>query len=292
MVVETRSKKKMEGFGELIDEKLGEFKIALVSQFQATLDSYINGKIVELEALFSSKMKALEEVSKKNELLIPESSSVNEELRESVKAIEKHVMEVRHENIILRNQVDDLKQYIRRPNLRIFGVPLSPGEKSENVNELVETMVTSAGIHSSSIDRAHRVGRITARQITKDVVNSDDDEVVEKTTIKYQPIIVRFTSFRDRTLFYKARKQVKERFSCSISLDLTAERYSLLKYARKKVENVAGIKFVYSDINCSLRALTADGKHLFFDSVCALDDIILAANDSVDIPANVSTNII
>ena len=152
MVVGTRSQKKMEGFGDLIDKKLAEFKNAIVNQFQETLDSYISEKKMEFETFFSSKIKDLEEVALKTVSKVPESSPVNEELRQSIKAIENHVMEVRAENILLRNQVEDLQQYIRRPNVRIFGVPLPPGEKTQNVEETVKSMLLSTDIHPSSID--------------------------------------------------------------------------------------------------------------------------------------------
>ena len=287
MVVGTRNQKKMEAFGDLIDKKLGEFKDVLVNQFQTTLDAYINEKKAELGLFFDTKIKEIEETALKNISKVADSTVVNDELRESIKSIENHVMAVKHDNIILRNQVDDLHQYIRRPNLRIFGVPVPPGEKSQHVEDFIQTLIQQTEIPSSSVDRAHCVGRVTSKVITnKDVGDGgdgEDDEVgdtVEKTVIKTQPIIVRFATFRDRTTLYRARKQIKEKFNCSISLDLTADRYSLLKYARKKVENVAGIQFVYADINCALRAFTTEGKHLFFDSVCALDDIISATIDS------------
>ena len=97
-------------------------------------------------------------------------------------------------------------------------------------------------IPDSSIDRAHRIGRIQKGN-GKDI----------------QPIIVRFTTFRDRTKFYKARKY-------GVSLDLTVDRLALLKDARKLVENEDGIRFAYTDINCKLRVLTKTGKHISFDS--------------------------
>ena len=40
------------------------------------------------------------------------------------------------------------------------------------------------------------------------------------------------------------------------------------------VENVDGIGFVYSDINCNLRAFTKNGEHLKFDNIYDLEIII------------------
>ena len=98
---------------------------------------------------------------------------------------------------MLTKRVDDLQQYVRRPNLRIFGVPVTANESSDDVKRLVEHImeVNDLEIPNSSIDRAHRIGK---------VVSSKVDE-----NVKIQPIIVRFTTFRDRTVFYRARKEIK-----------------------------------------------------------------------------------
>lgn len=287
MVVQTRNQKKMDGLEDLIDKKLSELKDVLVHQFQASLDSYISVKKDELETFFSEKRKDLDAIK------ISEAAA-NTEIQDSILSIKRHVAAVKAENILLRKEVDELRQYIRRPNVRIFGVPISSNEKSSAVENLIKSMLPLVdGISSSSIDRAHRVGRITSKEIKSstnkgenggDGENGDEGEnggdgnkgVV--TVVKSQPIIVRFTSFRDRTIFYRSRKVIKDKFKCTISLDLTMDRYALLKYARNKVLNVDGIKFVYSDINCALRAFTEGGKHLVFDSASALDEIISAVS--------------
>ena len=109
-----------------------------------------------------------------------------------------------------------------------------------------------------AIDRVHRIGN------TKEDVKGNIT----------QPIIVRFTSLRARTVLYKARKIIKSKFKYAVSLDLTKTRLSLLNQAREIVENIENIQFVYSDINCNLRALTAEGKHVRFNSICDLQNVI------------------
>ena len=89
-----------------------------------------------------------------------------------------------------------------------------------------------------------------------------------------QPIIVRFTSFRDRTVFYRARKEIKKKSNYGSSVDLTFDRLAILREARKVVESVEGINFAYADINCNLRVLTKNGKHLSFNSITDLYAII------------------
>ena len=87
-------------------------------------------------------------------------------------------------------------------------------------------------------------------------------------------IIVRFCSFRARTKVYKVRKKIKEKFKYGISLDLTKKRHGVLLKAKERCEEVEGINFVYTDINCCLRVFTSQGKHLKFDSIVDLENII------------------
>ena len=76
--------------------------------------------------------------------------------------------------------------------------------------------------------RAHRIGP----------TYTDND-----TGKKMQNIIVRFTTFRHTTLFYKNRKKIKS--GARIRLDLTKDRYTLLVLARKRVDNCPEVNYVY-----------------------------------------------
>ena len=79
---------------------------------------------------------------------------------------------------------------------------------------------SEAEIPESVLDRAHRIGpTYTGNDTGK----------------KMQSIIVRFTTFRHKTLFYKNRKKIKS--GARIRLDLTKDRYNLLVSARKRVNN-------------------------------------------------------
>ena len=255
-MVQTRSMSvqiNMEAITKMIDQKLSELKESLLTEFKSEIDAYILKQKEDLELFVNSR---------KDDLPVHNNSS---ELTESVKVIQEHVHTLKTtnsklevNNSALSKNVDDLQQYIRRPNIRIFGVSVPDKESSEDVEKLVKNLINKYGmdIPDSSIDRAHRIGRIQKG-------NGKDT----------QPIIVRFTTFRDRTKFYKARKGIQEKYG--VSLDLTVDRLALLKDARKLVENEDGIKFAYTDINCKLRVLTKTGKHIFFDSICDLQNIIV-----------------
>ena len=229
----------MEGIESVIDQKLGELKKSLLSEIQSSIDTYIEAKKVELQEFFdANKMK---------------SNTLDNEIAESIKVIQDHVAVLRAENNLLSKQVDDLQQYTRRP--------VRENETIKDVKDLVSQIIADSGVElpPNSIDRAHRTGKVTTNSNTKE---------------KTKPIIIRFTSFRDRTAVYKARAKIKEMAKCSLSLDLTANRYKLLKDARTLVENVSDINVVYTDINCNLRAFTSKEEHVLFESMSDLNDIV------------------
>ena len=87
-------------------------------------------------------------------------------------------------------------------------------------------------------------------------------------------IIIRFTTFRLRTIFYRAKNKLKR--GVRIELDLTKSRYDLLKRANDHVEEVHPIKLCYADINCRLEVKFNDKnqKDNFFPSFDDLRDIL------------------
>ena len=107
------------------------------------------------------------------------------------------------------------------------------------------------------IDRAHRIG------------NPYKDR---ESGVKCQQIIVRFTTFRHRTRFYKARKKLKN--NVHIRLDLTKLRYGILKGAAMEVHDNDKVKLVYADINCRLKVHPNFGNEHFFSSCDELKDIV------------------
>ena len=49
-------------------------------------------------------------------------------LKQHVQTLKQHVQTLKEENIMLTKRVDVLLQYVRRPNLRIFGAPVVANE--------------------------------------------------------------------------------------------------------------------------------------------------------------------
>ena len=119
----------------------------------------------------------------------------------------------------LEYKIDNEEQYSRRRCLRINNVQLS-GE-SEDCMQKVEDILTEldCGVGIISVDRANRIGQRKK--------NGVDGKV-------HQQIIMRFSSFRDRTKVYR--------------------------------NNLAA--------NCNLAAKMKNGKFLFFFSVGQLQQIV------------------
>ena len=94
------------------------------------------------------------------------------------------------------------------------------------------------------------------------------------TNKKCKNIIVRFTTFRHRTLFYRARKNLKSGFK--VKLDLTKSRFKFLKKANNHVKEIPAISFCYADVNCRLRVKLHDAKehNIFFSTFDELRDIV------------------
>ena len=104
-------------------------------------------------------------------------------------------------------------------------------------------------IPESAIDRAHRIG---SRYLDASSNNY------------YKSIIIRFTTFRHRTMFYRAKNKLKR--GVRIKLDLTKSRYALLKRVNDYVTQVPSIKFCYADVNCRLKVKFNDETRRTFSS--------------------------
>ena len=186
----------------------------------------INEKIEGKFSLFKSELIAEIKATIIDEVkgIVTEQNKKIVQLESTVSLLQEHVKHLKYDC----SKDDDLEQYGRRLCLRINGIEKPENEGHNDVFNLVKEIITESGVDIPEcvLDRAHRIGRIT----------TDDSE------IKTQPIIVRFGTFRHRTLFYRSRKILKNK---SVQLDLTKKRYSILKEARKKVEGNDRVKFVF-----------------------------------------------
>lgn len=142
----------------------------------------------------------------------------------------------------LEQSVDDQEQYHRRLCLRIEGIPAVGEGKSESGEQCltkVKQMFKKLNVNvpDAVIDRAHRIGN-------------------------RNQMIVRFTTWRHRTLVYRARKKPESPYK--IRLDLTKKRLSTV-IATNDVLQAKNLGFSFADVNCRLCAKIGDKFHYFSD---------------------------
>ena len=111
----------------------------------------------------------------------------------------------------------------------------------------------------SNLDRAHRIGRPCLDKIKK---------------VKCKSIIVRFNTFRHRTLLYRAKKDIKQKEGYKIRLDLTKRHYLMLSEANKLASDNQNANFCYADVNCRLKIRWNDNQEDFFDTLEDLRDLL------------------
>ena len=141
-----------------------------------------------------------------------------------------------------------MEQDGRRLCIKINGVPVAENETSNDVLQNVKSIIEESNreIPDVSIDRAHRISKT----------------YTEKTSgVKYKRIIVRFATFRHKTMFYHIRKNLKR--NLKVKLDLTKKRYSTFTEAIQLVKNNKAVKFVMAGINYRLKVVFKDGNSLF-----------------------------
>lgn len=216
----------------LLDTKLNELKTALIKEFKAEIKTLVDAH--------------KEEVVK---------------LNSTVSMLQEHVSYLKRDNIILSKQCDENEQYGRRLCLRIEGVPVASSgkESADDVLNIIKNLITEADVEIPPVvlDRAHRIGKPQhPKESGKPITQS---------------IIARFSTFRHRTLLYRARKTIK---SARVRLDLTKARYGVLIEARRITDEDNRIKFVYSDINCRLKVRPLHGDDVVFENIENLEDIL------------------
>ena len=114
-------------------------------------------------------------------------------------------------------------------------------------------------IPEAAVDRAHRTGLNYLEKFSKK---------------NYKSILVRFTTFRHRKMFYRAAKR-KLKKGVKVRLHLMKWSFVLLK--NDHVKEIPAIKFCFEDVNCCLKLKLNEQnqKDLFilsFDDLCDVAD--------------------
>ena len=219
----------------MMESKFDELKNVFIGETKEILNSSIKE---EMKTLFTEELPKFKEVSKK----MDEITSTN-------KMLQQHVTSLKRSNEDLIKKREENEQYGRRLCLRTKGIPRKEKERSDEVLEQVRKLFGEADvtIPDAVLYIAHHVSK------------SNHD------------VIVRFTTFRHRTLFYRKRKTLKGK---SVHLALTKSRLKLLNNANNLISSRSDIAFCYADINCRCKVRYSDGKELFFESISNLENIL------------------
>lgn len=117
--------------------------------------------------------------------------------------------------VAIDKRIDDLEQYSRRNNLRVFGVHEVQGEDTDTLLLDLFRNKLNLTITLNELDRSHRVG--------KPVSGSG----------RPRPILVKFISYRIRAQIFTNKKMLKGS-NYSIKEDLTKNRSNILQEAIKR----------------------------------------------------------
>ena len=157
---------------------------------------------------------------------------------------------------LLERRYDDGEQYSRRTSLRINGIPYNGKETADESLQKVKDEVKKLGldVQDCQFDRAHRVGKPTDLQ---------------GNALKERQMIVKFCSFRARTLVYRNRKKatvVNGGNNIRFYIDQTKRRFQLRKFAVDYVQSKPLVDYAFVDINCNLCIKFSNGKYEYFNS--------------------------
>ena len=160
---------------------------------------------------------------------------------------------------VLQSQYEELEQYGRRLCIRVEGAPTTDNKTSEKVLKKFQSLINEAecDIPDVAIDRAHRIGNGYKER---------------KTNILCKSIIVRFTTFRHRTMFNRNRNKLKN--NAKVKLDLTRKRYMTFTRALESVKKVSIVDYVMVDINCRLKVVFKSDRSKFFNDDDSLNEAI------------------
>ena len=187
------------------------------TEFQRSLADSINFDAAGLETQLGSSEKKLNELINSNQAKIAKLDEELTKLENNLALKDKAIAGLEDDNYRLSQEVDDLEQYTRRTNVRIYGVAEQPEENTDNLAVDFFKSELNVDVASNDISRSHRVGK--------------------KSGAKPRPIIVRFTKHNTKVAVMSRRRVLKERKRpFNLQEDLTINRREILKYLNKDIE--------------------------------------------------------
>ena len=188
------------------------------SHFETKLNDWISNTLPQLtkDLIMSYANSAVNEYVSSTQFKksIPETLQFEVgNLQETTKSSQETIAGLEEANAVLREQLDDLEQYTRRTNIRIFGIPEPTGTDPEDTNaKAIDFFANQLGITVSAdhISRSHRNGK---RGRTPRL------------------IIVRLVHYKTKVQLLRKRRELKAReTNFDIWEDLTQCRRDILHY--------------------------------------------------------------
>ena len=221
----------------------------------AVTQTYLDNSINDLKQFIQDDQKKHYDdiASLVNELKekLEDERSKNEKLDSSVAILRAQVHELKRKVLECQNAEESNAQYSRRNNIVIKNIPPPKQNEKETADDCmvkVKDAVSAMGVvvPDEAYDRAHRVGK----------------RYISKKYGEQHSMIVRFTSWRQRSVVYRARKNG----NAVVSVDLTKTRSDLLLKVRKELENYTDADYAFADINCNLCISFSSTGLKYFDS--------------------------
>lgn len=203
----------------------GDNSASAPKQSAVTLED-IMGKLCSNEATLESIKAGMEELKSDVFSLRVENDNLRKEVESEKKKrerIEEQLTEVRHSASVALQKTNEVDQYVRRNNLRIYGVPEPDVKggggdgKEEDVEQTILDLFNrrmEMKVGPEDLEAAHRVGR---RQQKGD----NDKEAPPRV------VIVRFVNRKTRDSVIHSRKKLKASPFVIVE-DLTDHNYKLL----------------------------------------------------------------
>ena len=187
------------------------------TEFQRSLADSIKFDAANFETRLGSSEKKLNELINSNHSKIAELDEELAKLKSNLALKDKAIAGLEDDNYRLSQEVDDLEQYTRRTNVRIYGVAEQTEENTDNLAIDFFKSELNVDVASNDISRSHRLGK--------------------KSAAKPRPIIVRFTKHKTKVAVMSRRRMLKERKRpFNLQEDLTINRREILNYLNKDIE--------------------------------------------------------
>ena len=187
------------------------------TEFQRSLADSINFDAAGLETQLGSSAKKLNELINSNQAKIAKLDEELTKLKNNLALKDKAIAGLEDDNYRLSQEVDDLEQYTRRTNVRIYGVAEQPEENTGNLAVDFFKSELNVDVASNDISRSHRVGK--------------------KSGAKPRLIIVRLTKHNTKVAVMSRRRVLEEhKRPFNLQEDLTINRREILKYLNKDIE--------------------------------------------------------